>query len=130
MYLTYEKYRELGGVLLEDAFQPLCREACAQIDYYTFGRLKQDTAYSDAVQQCCYALIGILHEKQTYTSPVSAPEKSNTFKARKFRVSIEVSSTEGEGGSIVKMSGNLNAVGDFVDGTFDTSTKTFTPAGA
>ena len=63
-------------------------------------------------------------------SPVSAPETPNTFKARKFRVSIEVSSTEGEGGNIVKVSGNLNAVGDFVDGTFDTSTKTFTPASA
>lgn len=78
MYLTYEKYRELGGVLLEDAFQPLCREACAQIDYYTFGRLKQDTAYSDAVQQCCYALIGILHEKQTYTSPDSTQVSSRS----------------------------------------------------
>ena len=52
MYLTYEKYQELGGALSEDVFRSLCREACAQIDYYTFGWLKQDTAYSDAVQQC------------------------------------------------------------------------------
>lgn len=78
MYLTYEKYQELGGVLSEDAFRPLCREACAQIDYYTFGRLKQDTAYSDAVQQCCYALIGILDDKHAYTSPDSAQVSSRS----------------------------------------------------
>lgn len=78
MYLTYEEYKELGGALSEDAFRPLCREACAQIDYYTFGRLKQDTAYSDAVQQCCYALIGILDDKQAYTSPDSAQVSSRS----------------------------------------------------
>ena len=29
----------------------------------------------------------------------------------------------------MKVSGNLNGVGDFVDGTFNTTTKTFTAAG-
>lgn len=48
------------------------------------------------------------------------------FKARKFKVGVEVSSISGAGGENVKVTGNLNAIGDFVDGEFDTSTKTFT----
>lgn len=50
------------------------------------------------------------------------------YPARKFRVAVEVTSFSGAGGEIVKVSGNLNAVGDFVEGTFNTTTKTFTPA--
>lgn len=61
-------------------------------------------------------------------SPVA--EKQNTFKARKFHVSIEVSSFAGAGGETVKVTGNLNNVGSFIDGEFNTQTKTFTAAGA
>jgi hypothetical protein len=50
----------------------------------------------------------------------------NTFEARKFRVSCEVASYSGENKQTI--SGNLNAVGDPILGTFDTSTKTFTAA--
>ena len=54
-------------------------------------------------------------------------ESPNTYQARQCRVSVEVSDITGEGASIMKVSGNLNGVGDFIDGTFDTTTKTFTP---
>ena len=52
----------------------------------------------------------------------------NVYKARKFVVSAEISDISGEDDQVV--SGNLNAVGDPVDGTFNTSTKLFTAAGA
>lgn len=58
--------------------------------------------------------------------PVTDPEKTNEFAARKFIVSAEISEISGE--TDIQVSGNLNAVGDFVGGTFNTSTKTFTPA--
>lgn len=51
-------------------------------------------------------------------------EKENNYKARKFRVCAEVSEFNGEDDQVV--SGNLNAVGDPIFGTFDTSTKKFT----
>ena len=54
-------------------------------------------------------------------------DQANVFEARKFRVAVEVANITGEGGGIMKMTGNLNGVGDFVAGTFDTTTKTFTP---
>ena len=53
-------------------------------------------------------------------------DKENVFEARKFKVAVEVANITGEGGGIMKVTGNLNGVGDFVPGTFDTTTKTFT----
>ena len=55
-----------------------------------------------------------------------AEGKPNEFAARKFIVSTEVSEISGE--NDISVSGNLNAVGDFVPGTFNTKTRTFTPA--
>ena len=52
----------------------------------------------------------------------------NVFEARKFVVSCDVSDYSGENKQVVK--GNLNAVGDPVLGTFDTTQKTFTEAAA
>lgn len=53
------------------------------------------------------------------------PDKENEFAARLFVVSAEISSISGE--NEIAVSGNLNAVGDPVNGTFNTETKTFTP---
>ena len=55
--------------------------------------------------------------------------KENTFMARKFRVAVQVDSVAGAGGEAVKVTGNLMGVGDFVDGEFNTTAKTFTEAG-
>lgn len=50
------------------------------------------------------------------------------YPARKFHVCVEVSGITGAGTEIMHVAGNLHQVGNFVAGTFDTSTKTFTPA--
>lgn len=55
------------------------------------------------------------------------PGKENEFAARLFTVSAEISGISGE--DEIAVSGNLNAVGDPVNGTFNTETRTFTPAG-
>ena len=62
------------------------------------------------------------------TEPIAS--KENTFYARKFRVSVEVSSITGAGGEIISQEGNLNQIGDVVIGEFNTQTKTFTEAAA
>ena len=51
---------------------------------------------------------------------------SNTYEARKFTVSVEVSSMSGD--NKMGISGNLNAVGDPTLGSFNTTTKAFTAA--
>ncbi len=48
--------------------------------------------------------------------------------ARLFRCSVEVSEFSGAPTEELILTGNLNGIGDFVEGTFDLSTRTFTPA--
>lgn len=154
-YLNIGTSEEEEYALMGTGFNTLDEEAGAQTESVTYINDKAATTYIRAYETVFPFETDLIADEDAVTyiydvgrnqktggdaetdyvrvelfSPVSAPEKPNTFKARKFRVSIEVSSTEGEGGNIVKVSGNLNAVGDFVDGTFDTSTKTFTPASA
>ena len=53
-------------------------------------------------------------------------ETEGAYPARKFRVAIEVSGVTGAGTEVVKVAGNLHQIGNFVEGTFNTATKTFT----
>lgn len=53
------------------------------------------------------------------------PDKDNEYAARLFVVSAELTSISGD--DEIAVSGNLNAVGDPVNGTFNTVTKAFTP---
>lgn len=68
-----------------------------------------------------------LYVKVYMNKPVT--EKQNTFEAKRRRVAIEVADFSDNDGEI-QGSGNLLAVSDWVDGTFDTTTKTFTEKGA
>ena len=53
---------------------------------------------------------------------------ATTYPARRFKVAVEVASVTGAGTEIMRVAGNLHQVGNFEEGTFDTKTKTFTPA--
>jgi hypothetical protein len=60
-------------------------------------------------------------------NPIGALSKEKAeFTARKFIVSNEVNDFKGEGGQKISASGTLKAVGDPVQGKFDTVTKEFT----
>ena len=54
-------------------------------------------------------------------------ESENVYYARMFTVGIAVDSITHEAGANIQVSGNLNAIGDVVIGTFNTTTKAFTP---
>ena len=58
----------------------------------------------------------------------STGSAAGKYKARKFKVSAEISDFKGAGGEKIEVSGNLNAVGDPIQGEFDIATKTFTVA--
>lgn len=55
--------------------------------------------------------------------------KEGSFEAKRRRVAVEISEFSDNDGEI-QGSGNLLGVGEWVKGTFDTKTKTFTEAGA
>lgn len=58
-----------------------------------------------------------------------APTAANTYPARKFCVTCVPDSTAGAGAEVVVDTGNLNANGDFIEGTFNTQSKAFTATG-
>lgn len=58
-------------------------------------------------------------------NPVAQQEK--TYKARKILTTAVISGKTPTPGETITFNGDLKGVGDFVDGTFSTSTKTFTP---
>lgn len=57
--------------------------------------------------------------------PVTGSE--NTYTARKIKVAVELSSFSNDDGEL-GASGNLLGIGDIINGTFNTSTRTFTAA--
>ena len=60
-------------------------------------------------------------------NPIGTPtEDTAEYTARQFVVANEVSDIEGDGGEKISVSGTLHAVGDPVQGKFDTVTKKFT----
>lgn len=58
-------------------------------------------------------------------NPVANQE--NVYKARKLKTTAVISSKTSNPGETITFSGDLKGVGDFIDGTFNTSTKAFTP---
>ena len=57
MYLTYAEYQAMGGTLDETAFNDFEFEAECIINWYTFDRLKNETAWPVEVKRCTNALI-------------------------------------------------------------------------
>ena len=51
---------------------------------------------------------------------------TNVYKARKMTVAVVVDGIAGAGGEVIHVTGNLQGIGDPVDGTFDTAGKIFT----
>ena len=63
-YLSYEEYQEYGGQLDETEFNDIAYDAMADIDWYTFNRLKGQETVSEAVKRCMYQLIRIEQMKR------------------------------------------------------------------
>lgn len=68
MYLTYAEYQDMGGTMDETTFNDFEFEAEAVVDWYTFNRLQNDTAYPEKLKQCMYKLIKLAQERQAALS--------------------------------------------------------------
>lgn len=63
MYLTYAEYTAMGGTLTETTFNDLEFEAETLVNWYTFNRLKNDTAFPTELKRLMKYLINLLHAK-------------------------------------------------------------------
>lgn len=57
MYLTYEEYKSYGGTLDETTFNDYAFEASMWVDWYTFGRLRDETEVDERVKRCVNKLV-------------------------------------------------------------------------
>lgn len=58
-YLTYERYKQLGGTLDGTAFTLAEFKARKRVDYLTASRVQKMANVPDAVTLCVFALIGL-----------------------------------------------------------------------
>lgn len=86
---------------------------------YALYKMGRDHAIGDAAQ--------LTYVRVDLFNPIGTPTDENAeYTARQFRVANEVSDIEGGGGEKIQVSGTLHAVGDPIQGKFDTVTKKFT----
>lgn len=78
MYLTYDDYRIYGGTLDETTFTEYDFEAEAQVDWYTFNRLKKEEHIDEAVKRCIYKLIQLIQSVSEFQNGSSATGSNNT----------------------------------------------------
>ena len=62
IYLTYEQYTEIGGVLEMTAFSRNIDRVCGIIDNATYGRLEKMTEIPRQVRACCRELVEYMAE--------------------------------------------------------------------
>lgn len=58
-YLTYERYKQLGGTLDDTAFTLAEFKARKRVDYLTASRVQKMANMPEAVTLCVFALIGL-----------------------------------------------------------------------
>jgi hypothetical protein len=76
MYLTYEKYIELGGVLEVTAFDRQSTRAFARIRHETKGRIDNMSVIPIEVENACRDLIEFMHYNKPNTKAVASESQS------------------------------------------------------
>ena len=109
MYITYDEYLDLGGTLDETAFDDIAYDAQCIIDWWTFNRLQNETAYPTAVKRCMYKLIQLLYSQQTIID-VAVPHTTTN----ETTVTAAISSESNDG---VSTTYNTISVKDVLDVT-------------
>lgn len=96
--------------------------------------IESDLIKNDKVVMYLYSIFrdrktGVNAQQNLYIVELWNPvaEQENTYKARKLLTSAVLSGKTPNPGETITFSGDLKGIGDFVDGTFNVKTKTFTP---
>lgn len=95
--------------------------------------IKNENVVEDFYDIFYYRKTGTEAQRYIYLVDLWKPAKNgngtvveNTYKARKLKTSVVIGDKTSTPGETIKFSGNLKGIGDFVYGTFNTLTKSFT----
>lgn len=65
MYLSYDEYKSMGGVMDAALFPRFELKARKRIDAMTFGRVAEEDPVRQSVKMCAYELIGAMYSDET-----------------------------------------------------------------
>ena len=102
MYLSYEKYKELGGTLNDTTFLQHEIEVEAKLDYLTNGRIRKLDTVPEAVINLCFKLNISFWEQTEIDGAKNITSYSNGIE------SFSYSTTDSQGKNIVDA--NINKV--------------------
>ena len=102
MYLSYEKYKELGGTLNDTTFLQHEIEVEAKLDYLTNGRIRKLDTVPEAVINLCFKLNISFWEQTEIDGAKNITSYSNGI------ASFSYSATDSQGKNIVDA--NINKV--------------------
>lgn len=77
MYLSYEEYQTMGGMLNETAFNEYEFEARNYIDLYTYNRLQDEIEIPDKVKECEFYLIKQIANQQALLNSASGDDTTS-----------------------------------------------------
>lgn len=102
--------------------------------YDTQFPIESDLIKNDAVVSYLYSIFrnrkaGKYAQQNLYIVELWNPveNQENVYKARKLYTTAVIAGKVPNPGETITFNGDLKGIGDFVDGTFNVSTKTFTP---
>lgn len=119
-YLTLVEYTAYGGTLTDPAFSRLEFQARSLVNQYTFGRLKDDTTFHEAVKRVMFELIGLIGNADVsaagYTGAIT--QESNDGYSISFAadsaVTVQKISDIAEGMILRYLTGEKNAAGELL----------------
>ena len=76
-YLTYEEYKNIGGVLAEAAFKRNIDRACGMINNATFNRILSMNRIPDQVKALCRELVEYIDNNMSVQGTVSSKSQSS-----------------------------------------------------
>lgn len=76
LYLTYEEYQSIGGVVDESAFKRYIFKACSIIDKETFNRVEKESIVPDCVKYLCRDLVEYFSNHDSTEKNISSKSES------------------------------------------------------
>ncbi|MDY4007492.1 MAG: hypothetical protein SOY94_01335 [Candidatus Limiplasma sp.] len=90
--------------------------------------IKGDPVSKDIRDIAVYQKTGTDCERELVSIDLTEPDTGeNEYKARKFKIAVEAVPPQGEPRSVTHMTGTMHQLGDYIPGTFNVTTMTFTP---
>lgn len=90
--------------------------------------IKNEKVVEDLYDIFYYRKAGVYAQRNLYLVDLWKPvaDQENTYRARKLKSSVIISGKTSTPGETITFSGDLKGIGDFIYGTFNTQTKSFT----